>query len=147
MALNVYRRHRRDCEAGRPEDSASGEFAERARGWKRCACVIFVSGTLAGHFQRKRTGAITWDDARAYADAIEDLGSWSGEPAPAAPAQDAPVAPARITIADATSIFLTNRESAHIAAATPPQVSDVHQAVDGICRHSRLRGDRSIHAC
>jgi hypothetical protein len=47
VALNVYRRHRRDCEAGHAEDSTSGEFAERARGWKRCACVIFVSGTLA----------------------------------------------------------------------------------------------------
>ena len=66
MALNLYRRHRMDCEAGRAEDSTSGEFAERARGWKRCACVIFVSGTLAGRFRRKRTGATTWDEARAY---------------------------------------------------------------------------------
>ena len=118
MALNVYRRHRRDCEAGRAEDSTSGEFAERARGWKRCACVIFVSGTLAGRFRRKRTGATTWDEARAYSAAIEAVGNWSGQPVPAAPAQDAPAAPARITIADATEIFLTNRASAQIAAAT-----------------------------
>ena len=118
MALNLYRRHRKDCEAGRAEDSTSGEFAERARGWKRCACVIFVSGTLAGRFQRKRTGATTWDDARACAAAIEVLGSWSGQPVSAAPPADAPVAQARITIADATSIFLTNRASAQIAPAT-----------------------------
>ena len=78
MALNLYRRHRRDCEAGRAEDSTSGEFAERARGWKRCACVIFVSGTLAGRFSRKCTGATSWDEARAYSAAIEALGSWSG---------------------------------------------------------------------
>ena len=115
MALNVYRRHRRDCEAGRAEDSTSGEFAERARGWKRCACVIFVSGTLAGRFRRKRTGATTWDEARAYSAAIEAVGNWSGQPVPAAPAPDAPAAPARITIADATNIFLTNCESAQIA--------------------------------
>ena len=73
MALNLYRRHRKECEAGRAEDSNSGEFAERTRGWKRCACVIFVSGTLAGRFSRKRTGATTWDEARAYAAAVEAL--------------------------------------------------------------------------
>ncbi len=118
MALNVYRRHRRDCEAGRAEDSTSGEFEERARGWKRCACVIFVSGTLTGRFQRKRTGGTTWDEARAYAAAIEAVGNWNGQPVAAVPAPDAPAAPARTTIADATSIFLRNRESAHIAPAT-----------------------------
>ena len=118
MALNVYRRHRRDCEAGRAEDSTSGEFAERARGWKHCACVIFVSGTLAGRFRRKRTGATTWDEARAYSAAIEAVGNWSGQPVLAATAPDAPAAPARITMADATTIFLRNRESAQIAPAT-----------------------------
>jgi integrase len=118
VALNLYRRHRRDCEAGHAEDSTSGEFAERARGWKRCACVIFVSGTLAGRFRRKRTGATTWDEARVYSAAIEAVGNWSGQPVPAAPEPDAPAAPARITIADATHIFLTNRESAQIAPAT-----------------------------
>jgi hypothetical protein len=118
VALNIYRRHRRDCEAGHAEDWTSGEFAERARGWKRCACVIFVSGTLAGRFRRKRTGATTWDEARAHSAAIEAVGNWSGQPVPAAPAPDAPAAPARITIADATHIFLTNRESVQIAPAT-----------------------------
>ena len=117
MALNLYRRHRKDCEAGRAEDSTSGEFEERARGWKRCACVIFVSGTVAGRFSRKRTGAITWDDARAYADAIEALGSWRGQPVPAAQSPDVPSAQARITIADATSIFLTNRANMQVAPA------------------------------
>jgi hypothetical protein len=119
VALNLYRRHRRDCEAGRPEDSTSGEFEERARGWKRCGCVIFASGTLAGRFHRKRTGTTTWADARAYSAAIEALGSWSGQPALAASAApDPPTAPARISIADATGAFLTYRESAHIAPAT-----------------------------
>jgi hypothetical protein len=105
VALNLYRRHRKECEAGRAEDSNSGEFAERTRGWKRCACVIFVSGTFAGRFSRKRTGA------------IEAVGSWSHQP-PAVPAPDAPATPARITIADAADIFLTDRASAQIAPAT-----------------------------
>jgi hypothetical protein len=118
VALNLYRRHRKECEAGRAEDSKSGEFAERTRGWKRCACVIFVSGTLGGRFSRKRTGATTWVEARAYAAALEAVGSWSGQLAPAVPAPNAPAAPARITIDEATSIFLTNRQSAQIAPAT-----------------------------
>jgi hypothetical protein len=118
VALNLYRRHRKECEAGRAEDSNSGEFAERGRGWKRCACVIFVSGTVDGRFRRKRTGATAWDDARAYAAAIEALGNWSGQPALTVRAADAPAAPGRVTIADATDIFLTNRASAQIAPAT-----------------------------
>jgi len=36
----------------------------------------------------------------------------------AAPVPDAPATPARVTIADATRIFLTNRETAQIAPAT-----------------------------
>ena len=83
MALNLYRRHRKECEAGRAEDSNSGEFAERTRGWKRCSCIIFVSGTLAGRFSRKRTGATTWDEARAYAAAIEAVGPrWTAQNPP-----------------------------------------------------------------
>jgi hypothetical protein len=53
-----------------------------------------------------------------YAAAIETVGNWSGQPVPAVPAPDAPAAPARITVADATRLFLRNRESAHIAPAT-----------------------------
>ena len=50
MALNLYRRHRRDCKAGHPEELRSGEFDERKKGWKRCSCPIFASGTLQGEF-------------------------------------------------------------------------------------------------
>ena len=35
MALRLYRRHRKECEAGPPEDFKSGEFEEGRRGWKR----------------------------------------------------------------------------------------------------------------
>ena len=67
MALNLYRRHRPECEGGHPEDLRSGEWEERRKGWKRCDCVIHVSGTLGGTFSRRSTGRSTWDDARAYA--------------------------------------------------------------------------------
>lgn len=55
MALTLYRRHRLECEAGRPEDAKSGEWEERRRGWKRCDCVIHLSGTLDGKFSRRAT--------------------------------------------------------------------------------------------
>jgi hypothetical protein len=132
VALNLYRRHRKECEARRAEDSNSGEFAERTRGWKRCACVIFVSGTLAGRFSRKRTGATTWDEARAYAAAIQAVGNWSGQPAPAVPgtgrACDAGPHHYR------ESHQHVPRESRECAdrPRDPPQVSDVHKTVDGL---------------
>jgi hypothetical protein len=68
MALKLYRRHRKDCEGNHPEDSRTGEFEEGRRGWKRCACVIHVSGTIAGKFNRKQTGATEWEQAKAIAD-------------------------------------------------------------------------------
>ena len=37
MALKLYRRHRKECEGGHPEDSRSGEFEEGRRGWKNAA--------------------------------------------------------------------------------------------------------------
>ena len=67
MALKLYRRHRKECEGGHPEDSRSGEFEEGRRGWKRCACVIHVTGTLGGKFSRKQTGQWEWEDARTVA--------------------------------------------------------------------------------
>jgi integrase len=119
MPLNLYRRHRQECEGGHPEESRSGEFEERKKGWKRCACFIFSSGTLGGSFRRKYTGKTDWDDARTAAAEWEQAGSWDGTPAP--PPQPAPVenpVPARVMIADAIKVFLSSREGAKIAPAT-----------------------------
>ena len=112
MPLNLYRRHRQDCEGGYPEESRSGEFDERKKGWKRCACVIFISGTLGGKFSRKATGTIDWTEARSLAEAYEKANSWTGTPQPlSAPAPEAGSEPVRVTIADAVSVFLANREA------------------------------------
>ena len=56
MALNHYRRHRRDCKAGHPEESRSGEFDELKKGWKRCSWAgeIRLRTTKAG------THVYTW---------------------------------------------------------------------------------------
>lgn len=119
MALKLYRRHRTECEGGHPEDTRSGEFEEGRRGWKKCACLIHVSGTLGGKFKRKQTGKSDWEQAKALAAAWEDADSWDGKPA-VQPAPEPPEEPQpkRITIADAIKVFLSHREGARIAEAT-----------------------------
>jgi integrase len=120
LPLNLYRRHRPDCEAGHPKDLRSGEWEERRKGWKRCDCVIHVSGTLGEKFSRRSTGRSSWEDARAYATRLETAGSWNGHvvAAVAPPAQpSAPDVPERITITDAIKVYLANRE-ATVAAPT-----------------------------
>ncbi|HTV55315.1 MAG TPA: site-specific integrase [Terriglobia bacterium] len=117
MALKLYRRHRKECEAGLPEDARTGEVEERRRGWKKCACLIHASGTLGGHFNRRQTGRFTWDEARAVAAAWEEAGSWDGKPEPPSPPLQEPVS-SRITLDEATKVFLALREGDKIAPAT-----------------------------
>src|ERR1700733_1856978 len=73
VALNLYRRDRRDCKGGHSEDHLSSEFDERKKGWKRCECPIIVSGTLRRKFKRKTTGQWEWDAARAISRQLEGL--------------------------------------------------------------------------
>ena len=118
MAVKLYRRHRKECEGGHIEDSRSGEFEEGRRAWKKCACLIHVSGTLGGKFNRKQTGKSDWDEAKALVTSWETADAWDGkveaQPPPPIPAS----VPGRITIADAMKVFLSNREGAKIAHAT-----------------------------
>jgi integrase len=111
MPLNLYRRHRQECEGGHPEESRSGEFEERKKGWKRCGCFIFASGTLNGTFKRKYTGKTNWDDAKAIVATWETAGSWAGEPPAPSRDPDPPVpdpAP-KITIEQGVTAFLAER--------------------------------------
>ena len=106
MALTLYRRHRLECEGDHAEDARSGEFEEGRRGWKKCACLIHVSGTLGRKFSRKQTGKSDWDEAKAVVAAWQAAQSWDGpsltaEPAPPAPA----VADGRVTIVRAVQAF------------------------------------------
>lgn len=119
MALHLYRRHRTDCTAGRPNEFRSSELDERRRGWgAKCQCQIQLSGTLGGKFSRKSTETADWDEAKRVAKAYEEAGSWTGQPvvAPVAPepVKDKP----RTTIAAACETFTTNREAAGLTAAT-----------------------------
>jgi hypothetical protein len=80
MALELCRRHRKECEGGHPEDSKTGEFEEGRRGWKKCACLIHVSSTVNGIFNRQQTGKPDWDEAKVIASQWEAAKSWNGVP-------------------------------------------------------------------
>lgn len=120
MGLSLYRRHRQECEAARPVESRSGEFEERKKGWKRCACFIFASGTLGGKFKRKYTGKSDWDDAKSVARAWEQAEAWDGKAKPMPPLASVVEqhAGGRVSIADGIKLFLNHREGASIAPAT-----------------------------
>lgn len=109
MAVHLYRRHRPGCEGGHSAEFRSGEFDERKKGWKRCGCVIFVSGTLGGKFSRKATGTADWTEAHRLADKYINADSWTGTPKPE------PIAvsetPPRITIEEACNVLLATREA------------------------------------
>ena len=112
MALHLYRRHRPGCEAGHAEEARSGEFEERKKGWKRCDCGIFISGTLGGKFSRRATGTSDWADAHQVAE-TPDADSWTGilKPEPAVIPAPTPAPPSRVAIEDACKVFLATREA------------------------------------
>src|ERR1035438_10306354 len=109
MAINLYRRHRLDCEAGRPEDFRSGEFEERKKGWKRCACLIFASGTLGGKFKRRSTGQNDWEKAR---ETVSKWKDWGGELPASVPEK---ISVSKVTIDRAVKAFL----AAHAESSAP----------------------------
>ena len=76
MALNLYRRHRKECEGSHTEDTRTGQFEEGRRGWRKCA--IHVSGPLGGKFSRRQTGTAAWDEAKSVVALLQQSGSWDG---------------------------------------------------------------------
>jgi integrase len=107
VALNLYRRHCQACQAGRKEDSRSGEFEERRKGWRRCDCVIFASGTLNGKFKRKSTELTDWAKATELASTWK---SWEGELPQPLPEPVQPAEPEKVTIEKAIAEFLKDHE-------------------------------------
>src|SRR5664279_3884254 len=102
MALQLYRRHRKECKSGHSEDSKSGQFEEGRRGWKRCDCLIHASGTIAGKFGRRSTGEWDWNKAHDIADRWKAADTWpsDGQQPKPEPAPDATLvpSPARTTV-------------------------------------------------
>jgi len=110
VALNLYRRHRRECKAGYPEQHLSSEFEERKRGWKRCECPIIVSGTLQKKFKRVSTGQWEWAPARIVAAKRETAGTWDEDISAPQPIPTVQTAEEQITIEGACKAFLAERE-------------------------------------
>jgi integrase len=115
MAVNLYRRHRQDCEGRHDLDSRSGEFEERKKSWRRCSCLIFASGTLSGRFKRKSTGEFEWEQARAIATVWDVAQSWEFQ---SRPISVAPQDEKRITILEACDAFLASCTNRGIAIPT-----------------------------
>lgn len=125
MTLTLYRRHLHGCEAGRPKDTRSTERDERQKGWgRKCACPIYVSGTLGGRFDRTSTLTPDWERAHTLAASYEQAQVWTRPSrTPSTPAADPPseaLRPARAAVAlvDACALFVSHREAAGLALAT-----------------------------
>ena len=115
-AAALYRRHRQECKGGHPHNSRTSEYDERKKGWKRCECPIFVSGTLHRKFRRNNTGQWEFESARAVAAALERARS-SRAAVPEVRSAEEPRT-ARITIEDATEAFLAKCRNRNIAPNT-----------------------------
>lgn len=135
MALQLYRRHRTECKAGRPEDSKSGQFEEGRRGWKRCACLIHATGSIAGKFSRQSTGKWDWEQANSIAAAWESAGSWppKGTSPEPKPAQALVPPPARTTVKDVLDAYLGNSKSRGIQGSTLAKYKTLTNQLGAYC--------------
>jgi integrase len=119
MPPTLYRRHRKGCEASHMQGSFTGQFEEARRGAKRCSCAIHVSGTLAGRFNRKQVGSVTWDQAREIAAQWEARGAWVGSIPPGTVVRQPEVeVPRGVTVIKATDAFLAKCHNRGIQAST-----------------------------
>jgi len=104
-----YRRHRQNCKGRHPHNDRSTEYDERKKGWARCECPIFASGTLQGAFRRQNTGEWEWPKAQAIGAHWEAAARWDGTPI--VPPSPAPLAePSRTTLERATKAFIAEVE-------------------------------------
>jgi integrase len=117
MSLSLYRRHRQECKGGHPHNSRTSEYEERKKGWRRCECPIFASGSLNRAFKRHNTGQWEFEAARAVAAAFELAGSWTANIQQAAP-QPEETERARITVEHTTEAFLAKCKNRNIAPNT-----------------------------
>lgn len=132
MPLALYRRHRQGCKGGHEHNSRTSEYEERKKGWRRCECPIFASGTLRKTFKRHNTGQWEFEAARAVAVALERARSWKAAVEPP-PAPEEPQT-ARITIEDASGAFLAKCKNRNIAPNTLAKYRTFTNQVSAYCQ-------------
>lgn len=104
--LSSYRRHRQSCKGDHEHNTRTSEYDERKKGWKRCECPIFISGTLQGSFKRQNSGQWEWEHVRPVIMSYEAAGVWGdAKPEVSVTQPDTPSAPERITIEKAITAF------------------------------------------
>jgi len=135
MALQIYRRHRKECEAKRSVDSKSGKLEEGRRHWKRCNCLIHVSGTIGGRFKRQSTGERTWEEAEAVQAEWLKAGSWSTDGPESEPVQTPPAVavPARTTVSEALIAYLDKCKSRSIQGSTLAKYTTLKNQLQAYC--------------
>lgn len=118
MALNLYRRHGSHCAGGRALYDRTYEPDELRRGWRKCACPIYASGTLAGRFRRKNTEAVGWAEAKATVAEWQRAGAWDASVAYPTSVPPADGGPQRITVTEALHAYLAIRSGSGMAVST-----------------------------
>ena len=133
MPLSLYRRHRQECTSGHPHNSLTSEYEERKKGWRRCECPIFASGTLKRRFKRHNTGQWEFEAARAVAAAFERAGSWTPSIQQVAPRPEEPER-TRITVEAAAEAFLAKCKNRNIAPNTLAKYRTFTNQLGAYCR-------------
>jgi integrase len=118
--LALYRRHRQNCKGDHAHNTRSSEYDERKKGWKRCECPIFASGTLDRIARRQNTGQWEWEPSRLVAAKWETFGRWdaTAETSLPVPVPATEQTPGRTKLADATEAFLATCQNRGIATPT-----------------------------
>jgi hypothetical protein len=102
----LYRRRRRECKAGHPEQSFSTEFEERKRRWTAVTAPELFRERFRRSSSAHSANLWEWDAARAIAAQFEETENWSGNPPE--PPQAVPVDQTKkcAMITDACKLFL-----------------------------------------
>jgi integrase len=86
VTLHYHRRHGRDCEGKHPAGTYTSEAEERKKGWTRCKCPIYASGSLDRVHRRLATKQTDWAAAAALLVPYIARNTWDDpEPEPPAP--------------------------------------------------------------
>src|SRR5689334_22168080 len=80
--LNYHRRHTSTCEGKHEARLYTNEYDERKKGWKKCHCPIYASGSLNLVAKRFPTKRAEWQEARDLMVPYIKANSWDLDQAP-----------------------------------------------------------------